>query len=91
VSLVHCDVCGGSMTITRDSWQYEESGLRNVILEGIEVRSCQACGTREPVIPRIEELHGILARAVTPSRDVVPRHANMRVRFDGTGWTASAV
>jgi len=90
VSSVHCDECGGSMTTTRDSWTYDESGLKNLILDGIDVRSCQACGTREPVIPRIEELHRILLHPVAPPHDAVPRRANRRVRFDDAGWTELA-
>jgi len=88
--LVTCDECGGAMASTRENWEYDESGLPNVILESIEVRRCRSCGTREPVIPRIEELHRILLHPVAPPHDAVPRRANRRVRFDDAGWTELA-
>jgi len=46
------------------SYHYKASGLPNVVLAGIEIRTCPSCGEEEVVIPRIEELHRLIARGV---------------------------
>lgn len=73
-----CDECDGTMTSARENWKYDESGLPHVVLEGVEVRRCPSCGTSEPVIPRIEELHRVLAHLVTAKRS---RLAGAEVKF----------
>jgi transcriptional regulator with XRE-family HTH domain len=40
------------------------SGLSNVYLTGITVRSCPQCGVESPLIPRVEALHRELARTI---------------------------
>jgi putative zinc finger/helix-turn-helix YgiT family protein len=59
-----CLTCGEPMKSRRENYHYKESGLANVILVNVEVRTCAACGTREVVIPRIDELHRAIARAL---------------------------
>jgi putative zinc finger/helix-turn-helix YgiT family protein len=60
-----CDRCGKATSIKkRQTHQYVESGLDNVYLENIEVRVCKSCGDRSPRIPRIDELHDTIARAI---------------------------
>jgi putative zinc finger/helix-turn-helix YgiT family protein len=59
-----CLECGGPMKVTREPIVYRQSGLPNVRLQNIEVRRCPKCGETYEVIPRIEELHALLARAV---------------------------
>jgi len=41
---------------------YDLSGLRNAYLAGILVRQCPRCHAESPVIPRIAELHRVMAR-----------------------------
>jgi putative zinc finger/helix-turn-helix YgiT family protein len=43
---------------------YVESGLRNITLRGIKVLACDQCGARTPVIPKIEQLHRVIAQLV---------------------------
>jgi DNA-binding transcriptional regulator YiaG len=52
------------MTVSREDYVYEESGLSHVVLQGIEVRRCAACKSVEPVILNIEGVHQGIARAV---------------------------
>lgn len=47
-----------------ENYKYTESGLDYVTLVNVQVRKCKTCGAREVVIPRIEELHRVLARTV---------------------------
>jgi hypothetical protein len=41
-----CTNCGERMTPERRNYRYVESGLSNVILQGIEVADCTNCATR---------------------------------------------
>jgi putative zinc finger/helix-turn-helix YgiT family protein len=59
-----CAECHAEMTSRRENYKYDASGLPNVTLLGVEVRICPDCGEREVVIPKIEELHRAIARAV---------------------------
>lgn len=52
------------MSSKRENYRYTASGLRNVTLLGVEVRRCGKCGDHEVVIPRIEELHRVLAASI---------------------------
>jgi putative zinc finger/helix-turn-helix YgiT family protein len=61
---VTCVSCGHALTATRGAHRYTESGLSNVTLLNIETRTCAACGEREVVIPRMEELHRLIARTI---------------------------
>ena len=74
-----CPECGAAMKAkSGKAYRYKASGLSNVFLTGVEVRTCGACGEEEVVIPRIEALHRAIARAVIAKRD---RLAPEEVRF----------
>lgn len=73
-----CPDCGGEMTVTHEDYRYDESGLSNVILRGIEVRRCAACKSVQPVIGNIEGLHRALARSIV---EKPARLAGEEVRF----------
>ena len=59
-----CQDCGGMLKVSRAPYRYAESGLPGVVLLGVEVSRCQKCGAEEVAIPRIEELHRLMAQAV---------------------------
>jgi putative zinc finger/helix-turn-helix YgiT family protein len=59
-----CVECGGTLKATRAPYRYAESGLPGVVLLGVEVRRCRKCAGEEVAIPRIEELHRLIAQAV---------------------------
>jgi putative transcriptional regulator len=59
-----CKECPSEMTVARENYRYVECGLPNVTLQGIEVRRCPQCGAVEVPIPRISELHRVIAMAV---------------------------
>lgn len=68
-----CHHCGGKLTSARGTHRYTESGLSNVTLANIEIRTCPECGEREVVIPKMETLHRMIAKAlITAPRLLVP-------------------
>jgi len=56
-----CAECGGSLKVTGDTHRYAESGLPNVVLHGVQVRTCGTCGEEEVAIPNIAGLHRCIA------------------------------
>jgi putative zinc finger/helix-turn-helix YgiT family protein len=82
-----CRECGTEMAITHEDYRYDESGLTNVTVAGIEVRRCLKCGEVEPVIRNIEGLHRAIARGIV---EQITRLSGEQVRFLRTylGWRA---
>jgi putative transcriptional regulator len=83
-----CLQCGAaSMTTGRENFNYKASGLP-VTLLNVEVHRCKACGEYEVAIPRVEELHKTLARAIIAKRS---RLTSAEVRFLRThlGWSGN--
>lgn len=81
-----CPECRGEMTTTREDYRYDESGLSNVVLVGVEVRHCAACG-RVPVIQGIEGLHRALARCII-EQDARLDGEQVRFLRSYLGWRA---
>jgi putative zinc finger/helix-turn-helix YgiT family protein len=63
-----CMECGGSVTTKREDVKYDFSGLPGVTLKNIEVSRCAECDEYEMAIPRIEELHGLIAGVLIAKR-----------------------
>ena len=65
---MYCEQCQIEMVerkaTVKHPYTYDLSGLSNVRLVGITVYTCPRCGVTSPVIPRIEELHQVIARAL---------------------------
>ena len=63
-----CEVCNTKLVeriVTLDSpYHYTISGLSDVFLTGIIVRRCIHCATESPIIPRIAELHKVIAESL---------------------------
>jgi putative zinc finger/helix-turn-helix YgiT family protein len=73
-----CLLCSGKMTTKRENYRYAACGLPNVTLVGVDVRRCATCGEHEIVIPRIEELHRVLAAAIVRRTSRLTSH---EIRF----------
>lgn len=62
-----CDECGCEMLSQRATaeapYKYDRSGLP-ILLVGIEILSCDRCGVRLPLIPKLTELHQVIADAI---------------------------
>jgi putative transcriptional regulator len=57
-----CEECGASVTVDRKAVRrYKLGGLPHVELHGVEVTQCKACGYEEVGIPRMGQLHRVLA------------------------------
>jgi transcriptional regulator with XRE-family HTH domain len=62
---ITCDQCETEMVVRQataeNPYVYALSGLKNVVLVGIPVRSCPKCRIEVPTIPRVGELHRVMA------------------------------
>ena len=61
-----CDVCSSTLRVRVASltnpYVYELSGLDDIRLSGVKIHRCRKCKTETPMIPRIAELHRVIAR-----------------------------
>ena len=56
-----CADCGGQLKIAGRTHRYVESGLPGVVLHGVQVRKCLACGAEDVAIPNLAGLHRCIA------------------------------
>ncbi len=61
---VACSNCGAEVRPMRGSYRFRDSGLRDVVLHGVEILRCDQCGNEDPIIPRVNDLMRTLALAV---------------------------
>jgi DNA-binding transcriptional regulator YiaG len=61
---IECTNCAGTARVVRGSYDFAESGLKRVRLQGIELMVCDTCGSVDPIIPRVNDLMRLLAVAV---------------------------
>jgi len=84
-----CRNCGkAEMTGRVETYLYNESGLPNVVLVGVEVRRCASCGHHEVVLPRVTELHRTLAFGLIHKHS---RLSGLEVRYlrKYLGWSGA--
>lgn len=62
-----CTNCGAAVDPERRAYRYTESGLSNVVLQGMDVADCEKCGTSAVMIPRMAKIHRAIAQAVVNS------------------------
>jgi len=65
--LSQCSDCGSEAPVVRGTYRFRESGLDNVVLKGIEIVKCSACGNEEPILPNLDGLLRIIAVAIVTS------------------------
>jgi putative zinc finger/helix-turn-helix YgiT family protein len=59
---MQCPQCGSpGMVEMKGDYRYTESGLKNVVLQGITLHKCRKCGELLPEIPHIKKLHARIA------------------------------
>ncbi len=63
----NCTNCGKPVVSERMNYRYTESGIPNVVLQGVTVADCAACGNSDVSIPRMAMIHRAIARALTNS------------------------
>lgn len=65
---MNCPTCASTMKVNRENYNYSACGLPHVTLKNVEVRRCAECGEDEVVIPKIDQLHQVIAMAVITKR-----------------------
>jgi putative zinc finger/helix-turn-helix YgiT family protein len=84
---MNCEECGGTLVSRREDYDYTKAvGGLPVLLLGVEVRRCQACGWHEVAIRSLTKLHRVLAKAVIAKR---ARLTPAEIRFlrKHIGWS----
>lgn len=83
-----CLECGTPMKTRKEDYRYDECGLKHVTLLGVEVARCPRCDNFEVSIPRIEDLHRLLAKILIEKST---RFTGDEVRFlrKSLGWSGS--
>ena len=72
----------------RENRQYKESGLPNVLLVNIEVSHCPKCGADLVSLPRLSELHRVIAlELITKPARLMP--AEVRFLRKSLGWSGA--
>jgi len=67
-SITHnCTNCGKLAPLDKVNYRYTESGLSNIVLQGIQTSTCPNCGNEDILIPRIEKIHRAIAQALANS------------------------
>lgn len=85
---IQCLTCGKALKSVRENHRYVESGLPNVTLVNVEVRRCPHCGEQELVIPKMDQLHRVLAGAVATKTDRLT-HQEIRYLRKYLGWSGA--
>jgi putative zinc finger/helix-turn-helix YgiT family protein len=62
-----CTNCGEPVVSEVRNYRYSESGLPNVVLQGVAVADCPKCGESDVSIPRLAKIHRAIARALANS------------------------
>jgi putative zinc finger/helix-turn-helix YgiT family protein len=65
-----CTNCEETAIPERRNYRYMESGLSNVVLQGVEVADCPKCGNSDVIIPGMAKIHHAIAQAlaISPAR-----------------------
>lgn len=79
---MRCDYCHVEMSERQATMEkpylYSVSGMKDVYLAGITIRECAKCGVAVPVIPRIGQLHDVIAWSIV--KEARPLHGD-EIRF----------
>jgi putative zinc finger/helix-turn-helix YgiT family protein len=67
LTIHQCTTCAQTVAPERRNYRYTESGLSNVVLQGVEVADCPKCGNTDVAIPRMASLHRAIAQALANS------------------------
>jgi DNA-binding transcriptional regulator YiaG len=75
-----------------ESFHYTMSGLRNVFLVGINYKECPICHEKVPEIPKMEELHKVIANVIIkkpePLNGEEIRYLRKNAGFNGSDFAA---
>lgn len=73
---------------SRENHRYSESGLSNVVLQDVQVRRCPRCAAHLVSIPKLSQLHRVLALTLINRRE---RLSPAEIRFlrKSLGWSGA--
>ncbi len=83
-----CPGCGAAMETKRQNHRYVECGLASVTLEKVETHQCPGCGERAVTVPRISQLHQVIALGVSQQAARL-RAPELRFLRKSLGWSAA--
>ena len=85
-----CLQCGGTIKMRIGSYKDKAIGLPHITLVGVKIATCKGCGEQEVEIPRIEELHRLIASKIVAKAG---RLTGEEVRFlrKHIGWSGAAL
>jgi putative zinc finger/helix-turn-helix YgiT family protein len=84
-----CPQCNESeIQIRRENRNYGESGLANVLLLDVEVSHCPGCGADLVSLPRLSELHRVIALALI-NKEARLTPAEIRFLRKSLGWSGA--
>ena len=66
-----CENCKIEMGKVNMDYHYRESGLENVIINGISAYKCPNCKDFYPIIPNVKKLHESIAQALVNKRSIL--------------------
>ncbi|HEY6403460.1 MAG TPA: hypothetical protein VI479_18700 [Blastocatellia bacterium] len=85
-----CERCGAHTELKRGVYHYVESGLDNVYLVNVDIRCCESCSSVTPRIPRINELHAVIGRAIALKGELLSgaeaRYLRKHLGLKGKEW-----
>jgi len=64
MSAVACSNCGAKARVRRGTYRFAESGLRDLVIQGIKLIQCSKCGNEDPIIPAVNDLMRAIALGV---------------------------
>lgn len=64
-----CPNCGEAAKVERGVWPFEELGLPNVVLLGLDILRCPSCGEEAPMIHKFDQLMATIATAIIAKHD----------------------
>lgn len=87
---MECEKCRAQTVLKKGVYHYVESGLDNVYLVNVDIRRCDACGCVTPRIPRINELHAVIGRAIALKGELLSgaeaRYLRKHLGMKGKEW-----
>lgn len=83
--MMHCDECGHGMKVDENAERrYDFGGLPHVTLRGLRVTTCPKCGAEDVGIPKIEQLHRVLAtHFLNQTRPLAPNEVRFLRKYIG--------
>ncbi len=61
---IECSNCGAPARVVHGTYDLKDVGLKNVVLQGIEIVKCPRCKNENPIVPNMNGLMRALALAV---------------------------